>query len=69
MKHKIVRKEYYDECGDGCCTEYGAEWFVDGESIHRSPCEDNGWLAVLNHLGIQAELIGQNESGEDTWSL
>lgn len=69
MKHKIVQKDYSYECGDGCCSEWGKEWYVDGEFVHRSPCEDNGWLAVLAHLGIEVELIGQNENGEDTWSL
>ena len=57
------------ECGDGCCTEFGSEWYVDGEFVHRSPCEDNGWMVVLAHLGIEVELTGQNEEGEDTWSL
>jgi hypothetical protein len=37
--------------------------------VHRSPCEDNGWMVVLAHLGIEVELTGQNEEGEDTWSL
>lgn len=69
MKHKITRKDYYDECGDGCCVEYGGEWHIDGELVHRGPCEDNAWLAVLKYLGIDAELTGQNEIGEDTWSL
>jgi hypothetical protein len=69
MKHKIVRKDYIHECGDGCCTEFGSEWYVDGGFVHRSPCEDNGWIAVLAHLGIEVELAGQNEEGEDTWSL
>ena len=69
MKHKIIQKDYYHECGDGCCLDYGHEWYVDGELVHGSPCADSGWLAVLRHLGIEAELIGQNEDGEDTWSL
>ena len=69
MKHKIVVQDYYQECGDGCCVEYGHLWFVDGNHIHSSPCQDSGWLAVLNHLGIEAEVIGKNEIGEEVWSL
>ena len=69
MKYKIAIKAYSYECGDGCCSEYGHEYYVNGEFVHRSACEDSGWLAVLKHLGIDAELTGQNEIGEDTWSL
>lgn len=69
MKHKIVKKDYYYDCGEGCCTEMGTEWYVDGEFVHRSPCEDNGWLAVLEQLGIEVELIGQDDQGEETWTL
>lgn len=67
--HKIEMRDYSHQCGDGCCYESGKEWYVDGKFVHSSPCEHNGWLAVLNCLGIQAELIGQDESGEDVWSL
>jgi hypothetical protein len=69
MKHKIIKRYYTYSCGDGCCDEYGQEWYVNGELVHRSPCEDNGWMAVLEHLGIEVDIVGQNEQGEDTWSL
>ena len=69
MKHKIVKKDYYYDCGDGCCTEMGIEWYVNGEFVHRSSCEDNGWLAVLQQLGIEVELTGQDDQGEETWTL
>jgi hypothetical protein len=69
MKHKIVVQDYYQECGDGCCVEYGHQWYVNGTHIHSSPCRDSGWLAVLNFLEIQAELTAQNENGEEVWSL
>ena len=52
MKHKIGIKSYSYECGDGCCSEYGHEYYVDGKFVHSSPCEDSGWLAVLSALGI-----------------
>lgn len=68
-KHKITQKEYAWECGDACCDEYGLEWYVDDEFVHRSPCEDNGWMAVLAHLGIEIELIHQDKDGDNIWSL
>lgn len=69
MKHVIKIKPYTYECGDGCCDEYGHEWYVDGEFVHRSPCDDNGWLAVLSHLKVQAEVVWQDEDGDDVCSL
>ncbi len=72
MKHKISKKYYEYECGDGCCDECGFEWYLDGEFVHRSPCDDNGWLAVLKKLGIDATLVGldkDGEDGEEIWEL
>lgn len=70
MKHKITKKWYQEECNDDCCCyESGYEWTVDGEFVHKSPCEDNGLLAVLNHLGIEAEIVFLDEDGEETCSL
>lgn len=68
-KIKITRQSYDYECGDGCCTEFGYKWYVDGKGVHSSPCEDSGWLSVLKHLGIEAELVGEDEDGEENWSL
>lgn len=69
MKYKIIKKDYIHECGDGCCTEFGYEWYVNGEFVLRGPCEDSGWLAVLHHLGIEVELEGHNQNNEEIWSL
>lgn len=69
MKHKITVREYDHECSDGCCSEYGYEMSVDGELVHRGPCADSGWMAVLSKLGIDAELIGLDKDGEKIWSL
>ena len=69
MKHKITRKEYNWECGDGCCSEHGYDWEVDGKHVHGSPCEDSGWLAVLRHFGIDTELVGVDKDDEEIWSL
>jgi hypothetical protein len=69
MKHKIAIKPYSWECGDGCCSENGMEWFIDGKNVHESPSYDAGWIAVLNHFGIEAELVGLDENGEEIWSM
>lgn len=70
MKKIKISKRYYDyTCGDGCCDECGYEWYVDGEFVHRSPCEDNGVLAVLTHLGIDAEMVFLDNDGEEVCSL
>jgi hypothetical protein len=70
MKHKIGIKPYSYECGDGCCTEFGHEYYVNGEFVHRSPCEDSGWLAVLTALGIQAEIVNLSwEDGEEVCGI
>ena len=69
MKHKISVKDYEWECGDGCCTELGREFYIDGEFVFRGSCEDSGWLAVLKKLGIDAELEGLDEQGETIWTL
>jgi len=67
---KITKKYYTYECGDDCCCyEDGYEWSVDGEFVHRSSCEDSGWLAVLKHLGLNVELSGVDEKDEEIWSL
>jgi len=70
MKHKIGIKSYSYECGDGCCSEFGHEYYVDGQFVHRSSCNDNGWLAVLGALGIQAEIVDLDpESGEEVCGI
>jgi hypothetical protein len=69
MKHKIAIKPYSWECGDGCCSEFGNEYYVNGEFVHRSPCDDDGWLEVLTALGINAEIVGLTEDDEESWSI
>jgi hypothetical protein len=67
--HKIAVKHYSYECGDGCCSEFGYEYYVDGKFVHRSPCEHSGWLAVLAELGIKAEIVDLDDEGEEITSL
>ena len=70
MKHKISIKPYNYECGDGCCTEFGNEYYVDGKFVHRSPCDENGWLAVLTALAIQAEIVNLDiDTGEEVCGI
>lgn len=69
MKHKIAIKPYEHECGDGCCQEFGHEYYVDGEFVYRGTCEDSGWLAVLKYLGNDVGLVGLDEDGEEIWEL
>jgi hypothetical protein len=69
MKHKIAYKFYSYECGDGCCTETGYDWYVDGEFIIRSTSEDAAWMAVIRKLGIDATLVGLDENDQEIWEL
>jgi hypothetical protein len=57
----ITRKSYDYTCGDGCCSEYGWTWYVDGENVHSSPCEHNALVAILDHLGFDATINFCNE--------
>lgn len=67
--HKIAMKHYSYECGDGCCSEFGYDYYVDGKLVHSSPCEDNAWLAILAELGIKAEIVHLDEEGDEISSL
>ena len=68
-RHKIGMKNYEYECGDGCCSEFGTEWYVDGEYVTRSSCDLTSWKAILQHLGIEAEFVGLDENDEEIWGL
>ena len=68
-KIKINIKDYSWSCGEGCCDEEGKEFYVDDEFVHRSPCEDNGWQAVLKHLGFDVNIVWQDKDGEDICEL
>lgn len=69
MKTKITKQYYNYQCPDGCCDESGYVWTINGEKIHNSPCEDSALLAILDHLGIEAELTFLDGEGEETSSL
>jgi hypothetical protein len=64
-KKIIITKKSYDySCGDGCCSEYGWTWYVDGVEVHSSPCEHNALKAILDHLGFDATIYFCGEDDE-----
>lgn len=68
-KHKITKQEYFYECGDKCCSEQGTDWTLDGVPIYNGPDDDQALLFILAALGVEAEIVGLDESGEEIWSL
>jgi hypothetical protein len=69
MKHKITKQDYCHECGEGCCTEWGTTWKVDGKEIYSGPDNDSAIIDILKHFGIQVELSLLDEQGEAIASL
>ena len=69
-KVTITRKSYDYECGDGCCSEYGQTWYVDGEEVHSSPCEHSALIAILDHLGFDATIhfCGEDDELDDPYA-
>ena len=67
--YKIARKPYSYECGDGCCSEYGEKWYVDGREVIASACENTNMLAVLAAVGIKANIVDLDEDGEEVCEL
>lgn len=66
---KLSIRPYSYECGDGCCSEYGEKWSVDGKEVASGPCEHNRMQQLLHHLGFNASIVGENEDGEEVWEL
>jgi len=64
---KLSKRPYSYECGDGCCTEWGETWYVDG--VEAWPCEDNRLQQLLKHIGFDAEIVNENEDGEEVCSI
>jgi adenylate cyclase class IV len=69
IKIKVSKRPYYYECGDGCCSEAGETWFVNGEEICSGMCDDNRLQQLLKHLGYEAKIVNENEDGEELCSL
>jgi len=68
-KIKVSKRPYYYECGDGCCQEWGETWYVNGEEVCSGPCEDNRLQQLLNHLGLEATIVNENEEGEEVCEI
>jgi len=66
---KLSKRPYYYECGDGCCTEWGETWFVNGEEVCSGPCDDNRLQQLLAHLGFDARIVNENENVEEGCEL
>lgn len=62
-------RPYTYECGDGCCSEFGEDWLIDGAEVATGPCEHNRIQQLFSHLGYDAEIIGLDAHGEEAWSL
>lgn len=57
-KIKIELNDYSWECGDGCCTDYGTNVYVNGVEMPYKN-NDTGTIIqqILEHLGYDVELI------------
>lgn len=64
FKNVVTKRRYDYTCADGCCSEAGYEWYVNGKEIHSSPCEDNALLAILKYFGIDAQIDFCDEDGD-----
>lgn len=57
-KVKIELQDWYHECGDGCCTEWGTDIFVNGELMESNREDlDSALKEVLTHLGFDVEIV------------
>lgn len=60
MKHLDIEwREWTHTCADGCCTRWGIEVFVNGESIGDREFGDAGSAMELlaQHLGYTSTVI------------
>lgn len=53
---KVSLIDYHWECGDGCCTEYGTDLYIDGEKIDSFPDETLAleWV-LINRFSVVIE--------------
>jgi|TARA_B110000495_G_C22463919_1_gene288415 hypothetical protein len=58
MEVKIELDEYYNNCSDGCCTNYGTTTTVNGKELDYHN-QDVGTIlkGVLEELGYSVEII------------
>ena len=60
----IKKQEYVNECGDGCCHNFGEHWYVNDQLISSGPCDDTNLAALLKHLGIDAKIVLLDSEGQ-----
>jgi hypothetical protein len=57
---KLETKEYFYECGDGCCTEYGTILYINGKEVEdrRFGSNTDAYRYVLEEvLGHEVDYI------------
>lgn len=54
MKISLIDWDW--ECGDGCCTEWGVDLYIDGEKIESFPNSDAAleWV-LINRFSVVIE--------------
>lgn len=64
-KIAIKLQNYYHECADGCCTDFGTRIKVNGEELYQDGyLTENALFAVLTHLGYDVVVEEIDENGE-----
>ena len=71
MKTVVIGLQHWNyECGDGCCSEWGTNVFVNGVQVTSAGDQDHLLLSsILNALGYDATIVGIDEanSNEEIW--
>lgn len=63
-KVKIEIRDWYYECGDGCCSDTGSELHLDGVAVGNQYTGDDAEAAleaVLSALGYNVEITRTQE--------
>lgn len=61
---KIQTKDYFWECGDGCCTQYGTYLYIDGKLLEDREFSSSGdaYLYILQEvLGHEIDKLYEDE--------
>ena len=59
MEKLIIELQDWDHtCGDGCCTTYGTDIYLNGEKLEEQYADNstNALKAVLEKLGYEVEI-------------
>jgi N-acetyl-anhydromuramyl-L-alanine amidase AmpD len=57
-KLTIELQDWDHTCGDGCCTTYGTDIYLNGEKLEEQYADNstNALKAVLEKLGYEVEI-------------